>query len=43
MVKSRTDLFKGARLKVEPYPDSLIPEWLLIIKVEINCELKDSV
>lgn len=43
MVKSRTDVFKGARLKVEPYPDSLILEWLLIIIVEINCELKESV
>lgn len=33
VVKSRADVFKGARLTVEPYPDSLIPKWLLIIIV----------
>lgn len=32
-----------ARLKVERYPDSLIPMWLLIIIVQIKCELLDTI
>lgn len=35
MVKSRADVFKEARLKVELYPDYSIPEWLLIIIVKL--------